>query len=156
MEERRKTLSVLSLGVQVDLDEDRTAEIREHEDASEGWEETLQAVAAGDEVFVVARFFAVYAGHEEPSYGSSHLWHTLSTRRDVVDDLVQIATDVYENDWTTEFGEMRMAGWEVDRADYERPEATLRIGRTLAQRLSIAARTSHGAQPTWRFAVEGR
>ena len=147
-----RPLRVLRVGVRVDLDRDRTSEIREHEaDDAAAWVDTHAAVAAGREVFVSAQFFAVYSDHAQPSLGITLSWVTLSTQRDVTDDLVRLAESVYADACSTELADMRIAGRDVDReADHE-AEAVIEVADDLRDRIVLSPITTSGTQRAWRI-----
>lgn len=132
-----RRLRVLRLGVRVERDLDRTAEIRAYErDDLGSWEDTFAAVARGDEVFVTARFFVEYAGWTERSLGATHSWHTLPTREDATAGLVRLADVVYDEGWPTELGDMRIAGFDLTRADLQPDEAVIEVA---VARITVSA-----------------
>lgn len=148
----RPRLRVLRIGVRFDLDRDRSAEIRagEFDDPTE-WVDGLAAAAAGREVFVTARFFAVYDDLPERSFGGTHSWITVSTQRDVTDDLVRQAENVHADGWPTELADMRIAGWDLERADFHPVEAVVEVAPDLLDRIVVSTARATTGRPSWRL-----
>ena len=148
-----RLLRVQRIGMRVDLDDDRTDEIRasEHDDLAV-WTDTFAAVAAGDEVFVTAQFFAQYAGDDRPSLGLTYAWHTLSTRQDATEELVRLADIVYDEGWPTELADVRIAGCDIERPVDRLPERVIVVGDDLPRRIVL----SPPAGTAWRIEPEPR